>query len=263
MRMKKGPQKVLYPNVLVPRYRAGADPSRRSSRVSHWSFAKRTVWRRTRSNPPTASVRGEKAIVPRLCYLSSGVRLPSSVFWSLVSLLGGFCFSLLGVASFLNVGFLFFSRSLGVAFVPQGATLLFYGVVGLTLGLFIGYGSLAGTGSALDVFDEDKRSIFLIRRSFGGKLGLFSFMIPFADVLYVSTDLEEATVTISFTVSRDSSDGTPRELYGTSACRGSFTVPFAFGAGWGYPDPLQLQELAVKVSRLLNVPMWPDRKSVV
>ena len=81
-------------------------------------------------------------------------------------------------------------------------------------------------------------------------------MIPFADVLYVSTDLEEATVTISFTVSRDSSDGTPRELYGTSACRKSFTVPFAFGAGWGYPDPLQLQELAVKVSRLLNVPMW-------
>jgi len=107
-----------------------------------------------------------------------------------------------------------------VAFVPQGATLLFYGVVGLTLGLFIGYGSIAGVGSALDVFDEDKRRIFLIRRSFGGKLGLFSFVIPFADVLYVSTDLEEATVTLSFTT-------VPRELYGTSACRGPFTVPFA------------------------------------
>ena len=67
----------------------------------------------------------------------NGSRQLSNFFWALTVSLGGTGFFLTGLSSFFNTNLLFFSDSSDIAFIPQGIVLLFYGTVGLILGIFL------------------------------------------------------------------------------------------------------------------------------
>ena len=66
-----------------------------------------------------------------------GSRQLSNIFWALSVSAGGLGFFLSGLSSFFKVNLLAFSNSTQLSFIPQGIVLVFYGTVGLTLGVFL------------------------------------------------------------------------------------------------------------------------------
>ena len=65
-----------------------------------------------------------------------GSRSLSNLFWALAVSLGGLGFFLNGLSSYFKTN-LIFSSSSQISFIPQGIVLVFYGTVGLILGIFL------------------------------------------------------------------------------------------------------------------------------
>jgi hypothetical protein len=165
------------------------------------------------------------------------------VFCAICASVGGLGFFFLGVASFFRVDFLFFSTPLGVNFVPQGATLTFYGIIGMVLGGFNALYVAWGVGSALDVFDSTEGCIYHLRRDTIGKLGLSCSATPVYVVRRVYLRFTEASARIWL------------EIRGNAPGR---TLRTSLDGVARSASPFDAQYLAVRLSRLLRVPLHVD-----
>lgn len=184
----------------------------------------------------------ERSVPPLFC-LCEGARRPLNVFWAICASIGGLGFFSLGIASFFRVDFLFFSTPLGVNFVPQGATLTFYGVIGMILGGFNALYAAWGVGSALDVFNSAEGRTYHLRRDTIGKLGLSCSVTPAHAVRRVCLRFAGASAQIWL------------EIRG-NAPRGALRTSLD-GVARGI-SPSAAQCLAVRLSRLLRVPLYVD-----
>jgi hypothetical protein len=82
----------------------------------------------------------------------------------------GLVFFLAGLSSFFNNQLLFFvSSSNEIAFIPQGIVLVFYGTVGLTLGIFLILTVWWNVGSGYNEYNRDKQQVKIYRRGYPGK----------------------------------------------------------------------------------------------
>jgi hypothetical protein len=98
-----------------------------------------------------------------------GSRQISNVFWALAVSAGGLGFFLSGLSSFFKVNLLIFSDSTTLSFVPQGIVLVFYGTVGLTLGLFLWLTIWWDICFGYNEYNKESQNVILYRKGFPGK----------------------------------------------------------------------------------------------
>jgi hypothetical protein len=98
-----------------------------------------------------------------------GSRRFSNYFWTFILLFGGIGFLLAGLSSYFKVNLLPFADSRELSFLPQGIIMMFYGVVAITLSLYIGLTILWDVGSGYNEFNKMDDLIRIVRNGFPGK----------------------------------------------------------------------------------------------
>jgi len=121
----------------------------------------------------------------------NGSRQISNIFWATSVTLGGCGFFLAGLSSYFKIDFLVFSNVKELTFIPQGITLLFYGSVGLTLGIFLCLTILWDVGSGYNEYNKDLQKIFLYRQSFPGENRIFSSTFSFDEIRSIKVRVKE------------------------------------------------------------------------
>jgi hypothetical protein len=98
-----------------------------------------------------------------------GSRQWSNIFWALAVSIGGLGFFLSGLSSYFKVNLLFFSDSTNLSFIPQGIVLVFYGTVGLVLGIFLWFTIWWDIGFGYNEYSKETQKVTLYRKGFPGK----------------------------------------------------------------------------------------------
>ena len=106
---------------------------------------------------------------PLLRSYIEGSRQVSNLFWAFAVSFGGLGFFLSGLSSFFKVNLLIFSDSTSLSFVPQGIVLVFYGTVGLTLGIFLWLTIWWDIGFGYNEYSKETQQVTLYRKGFPGK----------------------------------------------------------------------------------------------
>jgi hypothetical protein len=111
-----------------------------------------------------------------------GSRQLSNIFWALSVSAGGLGFFLSGLSSFFKTNLLIFSDSTQLAFIPQGIVLLFYGTIGLTLGLFLWLTIWWDIGFGYNEYSKEKQEVTLYRKGFPGRNRELCLKFNFAEL---------------------------------------------------------------------------------
>lgn len=98
-----------------------------------------------------------------------GSRRPSNYFWAVLIMLAGFCFILAGFSSYLQVNLLPFTVVSNLSFLPQGATMVFYGTIAIFLAVFLWLTIVWNVGGGYNQFDKPSQTIQIVRFGFPGK----------------------------------------------------------------------------------------------
>ena len=98
----------------------------------------------------------------------TGSRRASNIFWAVVVSLGGLGFFLTGLSSYFKRNLLLLSNASTISFIPQGIVLLFYGTIGLLIGLFLFLTIWWDIGFGYNEYDQKFKKIIIYRRSFPG-----------------------------------------------------------------------------------------------
>lgn len=99
----------------------------------------------------------------------NGSRQLSNIFWAIVVSAGGLGFFLSGLSSYFKVNLLIFSDPAKLFFIPQGIVLVFYGTVGLTLGIFLWLTIWWNVGFGYNEYSKETKKVMLYRKGFPGK----------------------------------------------------------------------------------------------
>jgi hypothetical protein len=121
----------------------------------------------------------------------NGSRRLSNFFWAGTVSLGGTGFFLTGLSSFFNTNLLIFSDSSDITFLPQGIVLLFYGTVGLILGIFLSLTIWWNVGSGYNEYDKISQNVKLYRKGFPGKNRELLFTFPFNEIKSIKMRVKE------------------------------------------------------------------------
>lgn len=111
----------------------------------------------------------------------TGSRRISNIFWAVVVSLGGLGFFLTGLSSYFKTNLLILSNSSTISFIPQGVVLLFYGTIGLLIGLFLFLTIWWNIGFGYNEYDQKIKKITIYRRSFPGPNRNLKLMFNFSE----------------------------------------------------------------------------------
>lgn len=111
----------------------------------------------------------------------TGSRRISNIFWAVVVSLGGLGFFLTGLSSYFKTNLLILSNSSTISFIPQGVVLLFYGTIGLLIGLFLFLTIWWDIGFGYNEYDQKIKKITIYRRSFPGPNRNLKLMFNFSE----------------------------------------------------------------------------------
>jgi hypothetical protein len=120
-----------------------------------------------------------------------GSRRLSNFFWAIAVSLGGLGFFFTGLSSYLKIDLLFFSDSSGISFIPQGIVLLFYGTVGVTLGMFLILTIFWNVGSGYNEYDRNLQQVVVYRKGFPGKNRELKLNFNFDEIKSIKMRIEE------------------------------------------------------------------------
>jgi hypothetical protein len=93
----------------------------------------------------------------------------SNYFWSVILLFGGLGFLLSGLSSFLNINLLPFADPTKLVFIPQGIVMLFYGIIAISLSIYIILSIFWDIGGGYNEFNKIDSLIRISRNGFPGK----------------------------------------------------------------------------------------------
>jgi hypothetical protein len=98
-----------------------------------------------------------------------GSRRMSNIIWAQVVFLGALGFVLVGLSSYLGKDIIPFLQSESIIFTPQGLVMLFYGIGGLFLSIYLWCVIIWGIGSGYNEFDRQEGIVSIFRWGFPGK----------------------------------------------------------------------------------------------
>ena len=99
----------------------------------------------------------------------SGSKRFSNYFWTFVLFAGGSGFLLAGFSSFFKKNLLFFGNPTELSFLPQGILMSFYGILAISLSIYIGLTILWDIGGGYNEFNKKDQLVRIVRNGFPGK----------------------------------------------------------------------------------------------
>ncbi|GBF79144.1 photosystem I assembly protein Ycf4 [Aphanothece sacrum] len=120
-----------------------------------------------------------------------GSRRFSNYWWAVIASMGGVGFLLAGLSSYLKVNLLLVSDTSELYFIPQGVALLFYGVAGSSLGMYLWLTIAWNLGGGYNEFNKETGKVSIFRWGFPGKNRRIEFSCPIEDVQAVRAEIQE------------------------------------------------------------------------
>jgi hypothetical protein len=120
-----------------------------------------------------------------------GSRRFSNYWWATLASLGGLGFLLSGLSSYFKINLLIVSDTTTLQFIPQGVALLFYGVAGVLLGLYLWLTILWDVGGGYNEFNKQTGQLKIFRSGYPGKNRRLELNFPLDDVLSVRAEIRE------------------------------------------------------------------------
>lgn len=120
-----------------------------------------------------------------------GSRRLSNILWAIVVTMGGVGFLLAGLSSYLKTNLLIVSNASDLQFIPQGVALLFYGVAGTLLAIYLGLLVSWDVGSGYNEFNKETGKVIILRRGYPGKNRQVELEIPIAEVQSVRAEIKD------------------------------------------------------------------------
>ncbi|ACK69041.1 photosystem I assembly Ycf4 [Gloeothece citriformis PCC 7424] len=120
-----------------------------------------------------------------------GARRFSNYWWSTIVSIGGIGFLLAGLSSYLKVNLVLVSDPTELQFIPQGAALLFYGVAGTLLALYLWLTVLWDVGGGYNEFNKETGMAKIFRWGFPGKNRRIEFECKLDEVQSVRAQIRE------------------------------------------------------------------------
>ncbi|MEM9138157.1 MAG: photosystem I assembly protein Ycf4 [Cyanobacteria bacterium P01_F01_bin.42] len=167
-----------------------------------------------------------------------GARRLSNLIWASIITIGGVGFLLAGSSSFLSQDLLPIGDTTGIAFVPQGLALSFYGTAGTLLATYLWLSMYWNVGGGYNEFDKKAKQVRLFRSGYPGKNRTVKIDIPFRKIKAVRVDVREGL-------------NPKRALYLRVQGRGDYPLSRV-----GQPIALaDLENQAAEIARFLSIPM--------
>jgi len=122
-----------------------------------------------------------------------GSRRLSNYWWSVIILLGGFNFFLIGFTSYLELRFKipYMLHHDNILFIPQGAIMTFYGMTGILISLFLWYTIILDIGSGYNEFNNRTGLITIFRLGFPGKNRILKLEYKIQDITSIKINIKE------------------------------------------------------------------------
>ena len=120
-----------------------------------------------------------------------GSRRLSNYWWATIIFIGGLSFTFVGLSSYANKDILPIFKSSSIIFIPQGAVMLFYGILALCLSLFLWLTIIWNIGSGYNEFNNDKGLITIFRQGFPGKNRSLKLTYNIKEVQAITIDIKE------------------------------------------------------------------------
>jgi len=107
----------------------------------------------------------------------------SNIFSALIIFLGSLGLLLVAISSYLGMDLFLFSEEISnFPFIPQGATMAFYGIGGLFISFYLWWIILWDIGGGFDIFDKKNKKVCFIRWGFPGKNRRIILKIPMNEI---------------------------------------------------------------------------------
>lgn len=119
-----------------------------------------------------------------------GSRRFSNIFVAIILFLGGIGFSLAGISSYFQTKILPFISS-DLSFLPQGLVMTFYGIVSLTLSIYLTLTIIWNVGSGYNEFNKQTQLIRIVRQGFPGKNREILLVYPFENIKSIKVNIQE------------------------------------------------------------------------
>nr|YP_010389780.1 photosystem I assembly protein Ycf4 [Amphicarpaea ferruginea]UPU95890.1 photosystem I assembly protein Ycf4 [Amphicarpaea ferruginea] len=123
-----------------------------------------------------------------LVYSMTETRRRSNFFWAFFTFLGSLGLLLVAISSYLGMDSFFFSEEISdflfipdfiyFPFIPQGATMGFYGIGGLFSSFYLWSIILWDVGGGYDIFNKKQKKVRFVRWGFPGKNRRIILEIP-------------------------------------------------------------------------------------
>nr|ACJ38626.1 Ycf4 [Cullen australasicum] len=123
-----------------------------------------------------------------LVYSMTEARRISNFFWAFITFLGSLGLLLVAISSYVGMDFLFFFEEISdfpfipdfiyFPFIPQGATMAFYGIAGLFISFYLWSIIFWDVGGGYDIFHKKDKKVRFVRWGFPGKNRRIILEIP-------------------------------------------------------------------------------------
>lgn len=115
----------------------------------------------------------------------------SNYFWSIILFIGGIGFLLAGLSSYLQMNLLPFANPTELVFIPQGIVMLFYGIVALTLSIYIVLTVIWDVGGGYNEFNKIDSLVRISRKGFPGKNRQIMLVYPLNNIKSIRVTVQD------------------------------------------------------------------------
>ena len=126
-----------------------------------------------------------------LKYNILGSRRLSNLIWAVIVTIGGVGFLLAGLSSYLKTNLLLVSDTSQLQFIPQGVALIFYGVAGSLLAVYLWLLLLWDVGGGYNEFNKETEKVTIFRQGYPGKNRQVEVEIPLGEIQSVRAEIRE------------------------------------------------------------------------
>ena len=126
-----------------------------------------------------------------LYYTVPGARRLSNYIWGSLLTIGGIGFLLTGISCYFNSPLLPFIKIDTIQFFPQGLVMSFYGILAISLSIYIWLIILWDLGQGFNEFNLEKDEIRIFRWGFPGKNRRIDLKYSISDVQSIRVEINE------------------------------------------------------------------------